>query len=1060
MKKTLALLLVASLLLAGCTELISSDEDDEVKKIEVNEEIALEEIADFITIDADESFGITMMYDMDPSMMDDGGMLEFDEDSDAMITIEMTEAWSPDGYHSSMVMGLTEDGATMKMTQTFTHVGTTIYTSIGYETIGDICANEDSPEETEACEMQVESIPATQFYSMEAANTHTDLIAAMAEETSDNSDDFDVNGFLELLEAVENYGEFTATDETVDGLQIFDLTFDMVPTPEEALEMCDADNSGGISWDEFIAEDCDDTDPSMTSTDEGLWLGFSSADTDGSEELTVDELPAFITAVTAFYEGGDDDEEMEMPGMKVAFNSAGEIEYFEMQMDEMGDEIVTMKMYVLTEDRVASFFTDLEAGELVALPFELSDSMDGGSDDWDDGGSSAYIDAYLTDNWASSDMDYADPELRVYSGFNDIAGVYFTLYEDYTPITSWAVSTSSFVDMSDTGMGMVYYVPVEDIDYGEGCYMLVATITDMDGYDWQWSREDICFYGDDSGGDDGGDEEYIFYCSNDGEAYAEAMGGILCPEGPGVTPECPNGEDCVCIDVDGTCFDGDDDWGYMTGDDDHGDEFTCDDGETIPMDYVNDGEEDCMGGEDEGYVWTSTYDNCDDSDHGLSSLDCWDAEWDIDGDGVPEDSNSYWNYECEQLADGSWECMTDQINYYDNCAYEDEDYYECWLDEWDTDDDGSYDLGSDGYMDYECEQLADGRWACSHSDDGGGDGMLTPELVLELFDSDGDSMLSWDEFWDSFESGSADDEDALSLIFDENDDDMDGLLSEEELEDFILAVMAYEDDDEPTFICGNGEEIPFMYVNDGGADCADGADEQQYDSDGNEINWFDCMDGTQIWISEVNDGYEDCQDGEDEMPDMDDDHDGHDHDDHGDEDMVCYDMSTHTVDHTIDNEADCEAAGYMWTEDQSDDHDHGDHGDDSDEIVMYITSDMDFHFEGDMSDYKIELATCDEDYDWDTGESTKTCTTVMAVAIADAGADSDIVFHDADSSGTISVGDMIHIGETSEEWNTVRLYSVSADAYSDENPMLTVPGFTGLVGMLALLGAAFIRRNE
>ena len=1019
MKKTLALLLVASLLLAGCTELISSDEDDEVKKIEVNEDIAIEKINDLITVEEDESFGITMMYDMDPRMMDDGGMLEFDEDSDAMMTIEMTEAWSPDGYHFSTVMGLTEDGATMKMTQSFTHIDTTIYTSIGYETIGDVCANEDTPEETETCEMQVESIPATQFYSMEAANTHTQLIAALAEETSDNSDDFDVNGFLEFLEGVENYGEFTATGETVDGLQVFDMTFDMdammadeAPTPEEALEMCDADNSGGISWDEFIAEDCDDTDPSMTSTDEGLWLGFSSADTDGSEELTVDELPAFITAVTAFYEGGDDyeemSEEMEMPGMKVAFNSAGEIEYFEMEMDEMGDEIVTMKMYVLTEDKVASFFTDVNAGELVALPFELSGSMDGGSDDWDDGGSSAYIDAYLTDNWASSDMDYADPELRVYSGFNDIAGVYFTLYEDYTPITSWAVSTSSFVDMSDTGMGMVYYVPVEDIDYGEGCYMLVATITDMDGYDWQWSREDICFYGDDSGdGDDHDDHD-------------------------------------------------DHDHG-----DDHDDEFTCDDGESIPMDYVNDGEEDCMGGEDEGYVWTFTYDNCADSDHGLSSLDCWNDDWDVDGDGVPEDSNSYWNYECEQLADGTWECMTDQINYYDNCAYEGEDYYECWLNEWDTDDDGSYDLGSDGYMDSECEQLADGRWACSHSDgDGGGDGMLTPELVLEFFDTDGDSMLSWDEFWDSFESESADDEDALSLIFDENDDDMDGLLSEEELEDFILAVEAYEDGDEPTFICGNGEEIPFMYVNDGGADCADGADEQQYDSDGNEINWFDCMDGTQIWIYEVNNGYEDCQDGEDEMPDMDDDHDGHDHDDHGDEDMVCYDMSTHTVDHTIDNEADCEAAGYMWTEDQSDDHDHGDHGDDSDEIVMYITSDMDFHFEGDMSDYKIELATCEDDYDSDTEEWITTCTTVMAVAIADAGADSDIVFHDADSSGTISDGDMIHIYETAEEWDTVRLYSISADAYSDENPMLTVPGFTGLVGMLALLGAAFIRRNE
>ena len=35
---------------------------------------------------------------------------------------------------------------------------------------------------------------------------------------------------------------------------------------------------------------------------------------------------------------------------------------------------------------------------------------------------------------------------------------------------------------------------------------------------------------------------------------------------------------------------------------------------------------------------------------------------------------------------------------------------------------------------------------------------------------------------------------------------------------------------------GNGEEIPFEYVNDGGADCADGADEQQ--CDGNEINFM------------------------------------------------------------------------------------------------------------------------------------------------------------------------------------------------------------------------------
>ena len=56
---------------------------------------------------------------------------------------------------------------------------------------------------------------------------------------------------------------------------------------------------------------------------------------------------------------------------------------------------------------------------------------------------------------------------------------------------------------------------------------------------------------------------------------------------------------------------------------------------------------------------------------------------------------------------------------------------------------------------------------------------------------------------------------------------------------------------------------------------------------------------------------------------------GDDHDDHGDDhdedEMVCYDMSTHTVDESYTNQADCEGAGLMWTENRDDDH-----GDDMD----------------------------------------------------------------------------------------------------------------------------------
>ena len=65
----------------------------------------------------------------------------------------------------------------------------------------------------------------------------------------------------------------------------------------------------------------------------------------------------------------------------------------------------------------------------------------------------------------------------------------------------------------------------------------------------------------------------------------------------------------------------------------------------------------------------------------------------------------------------------------------------------------------------------------------------------------------------------------------------------------------------------------------------------------------------------------------------DDDHDDHsddDHDDHSD-DMVCYDMSTHTVDFSITTEEDCTAAGLMWTAANSGPGGDGDHGDHDEE---------------------------------------------------------------------------------------------------------------------------------
>jgi hypothetical protein len=34
---------------------------------------------------------------------------------------------------------------------------------------------------------------------------------------------------------------------------------------------------------------------------------------------------------------------------------------------------------------------------------------------------------------------------------------------------------------------------------------------------------------------------YFFYCTNDSEDYAQMMGGIVCPNGKGSIPTCPDG---------------------------------------------------------------------------------------------------------------------------------------------------------------------------------------------------------------------------------------------------------------------------------------------------------------------------------------------------------------------------------------------------------------------------------------------------------------------------------------------------------------------------------------
>ena len=278
------------------------------------------------------------------------------------------------------------------------------------------------------------------------------------------------------------------------------------------------------------------------------------------------------------------------------------------------------------------------------------------------------------------------------------------------------------------------------------------------------------------------------------------------------------------------------------------------------------------------------------------------------------------------------------------------------------------------------------------------------------------------------------------------------------------------EEEDPVFICDDGEEIPAGWENDGMEDCSDGSDE-------NIHNWTDFEGGYCEWNSD--DTWWWCKYSEE------------------DEDWAgaWYYCENHDVDwHCTDDKgqsADYEhsANGTEWSEPEIFVCDNGheipmeyvnndwdDCGDNSDEGVegyaagpdriWKVVADAEFAFAGALDDYNVVLANCVEESD-DMGDTTLTCdegnSTMygLAEAMGDLENNSGVAFVDEDASGTLTDGDTIMVGgNTSGGWTHVRLHSTSADAYSDENPLQELPGFTTLLGVLSLMGAAMIGRRD
>ena len=399
--------------------------------------------------------------------------------------------------------------------------------------------------------------------------------------------------------------------------------------------------------------------------------------------------------------------------------------------------------------------------------------------------------------------------------------------------------------------------------------------------------------------------------------------------------------------------DHDEDHGDHDDHDNHDeDEMVCYDISTHTIDSSITTEEDCDAA---GLMWVAANSGPGgDDDHGEHDEDEMHAEdvmalFDSNNDGYLSLEEFMEGVESMEDDHDDHDHHDDNSNYYDDCIVNassidpNDGYYECWMNDW-RDEEGNL-TNTDGYDEDECTELSNSTWECEHHEDDDEEHHVCHNTLTHANTNDSEDscgaytyfenhtmgnqtftgcyntmthQVTWDNesacgayvWMDPADHGHDDhdfehefEEALFGHYFNEADADGDGLLDMTELETLADTMNNMEGDLEMDLMI----EI-YMIVFD--------EDEDGVLSVGEFTEMMEMM------MSMDEEG-----------------HDDHDDHDHGDEDeMVCYDISTHTVDHSITNQADCEAAGLMWVAANSgpggdDDHDD-DHGDEMNMTAM------------------------------------------------------------------------------------------------------------------------------
>ena len=548
----------------------------------------------------------------------------------------------------------------------------------------------------------------------------------------------------------------------------------------------------------------------------------------------------------------------------------------------------------------------------------------------------------------------------------------------------------------------------EDEPYGDYEETSLFTCDDGEEIYMSWLNDDYndCQGGEDEAQYDMGEEISVFTC-DDGTEVAFSMvnnGDNDCDGGEdeSYTYECADGSDTIPLRYVNIgyyfCQDYSDE-----SDADESSEFTCLDGETIPLSYHLDDEADCTDASDE-IDWDADYTDCVFDDAGFWA--CVDA--------MPEGT---WSSEMQD--DGS---MIVTI-----------------MDE----EEGNMAITITPDMSIASIQFEDEEDTMIYTA-GTGDHDLTMDMTLE--EAAPPFAVGFDG--EPIQAATFECNDGTIIEFALLNDGAYDCADEEDEPDYEEEEMSY-------WMCADGmEEIPLSWVSDGYADCEDGSDEALTSA-------FDCNDGTTITLDMVSDDNMDCADGEDE-PEFEEGEDMNEffcYDGYGSVPMEWVNDDYDDCDDGSD-EGLGEGHGYG-------DYMVGSFGLAAGELIEWNGGSVTDATSADGMDLVLSMCDSFNTIDANEGELSvgEDCgDDVERWSFVDIAAGNvvGVEFFDADESGTLTNGDMFMITEdleTTEDWNAVRL--AKGMAYADENPEVVLPGFTAALGIISMLGAALlVRKNE